>query len=136
MISIATLGPDGSDGCQAARKYAPDATLHFYNRIPDIINAFTDVKGFVPLIYKDALRMPVAFNKCLNAASGEWFVKLDADDIVSYTHIEDLVKDALAMDVDMVFGNFSQIKGGVKEEIPTNIEQVLFSNPNCTIYDV
>lgn len=41
MISIATLGPDGSDSCQAARKYAPDATLQFYNRIPDIINAFT-----------------------------------------------------------------------------------------------
>jgi len=40
MISIATLGPDGSDGCQAARKYAPDAALHLYNRIPDIINAF------------------------------------------------------------------------------------------------
>ncbi|MDD3814676.1 MAG: prephenate dehydrogenase/arogenate dehydrogenase family protein [Desulfocapsaceae bacterium] len=40
MISIATLGPDGSAGCQAARKYAPDATLRFYNRIPDIINAF------------------------------------------------------------------------------------------------
>jgi chorismate mutase / prephenate dehydratase len=40
MISIATLGPDGSNGCQAARKYAPEATLRFYNRIPDIINAF------------------------------------------------------------------------------------------------
>ncbi len=40
MISIATLGPDGSNGCQAARKYAQEATLRFYNRIPDIINAF------------------------------------------------------------------------------------------------
>jgi len=40
MISIAALGPDGSDGCQAARKFAPDATLHLYNRTPDIVNAF------------------------------------------------------------------------------------------------
>ncbi len=40
MISIATLGPEGSDGCQAAHQYAHDASLHLYNRIPDVINAF------------------------------------------------------------------------------------------------
>jgi prephenate dehydratase/prephenate dehydrogenase len=50
MISIATLGPDGSDGCQAARRYAPDATLRFYNRIPDIINAFVNEETDVALI--------------------------------------------------------------------------------------
>ncbi len=50
MISIATLGPDGSDGCQAARKYAPDATLRFYNRIPDIINAFVNEETDLALI--------------------------------------------------------------------------------------
>jgi prephenate dehydratase/prephenate dehydrogenase len=50
MISIATLGPDGSDGCQAARKYAPDATLSFYNRIPDIINAFINEETDLALI--------------------------------------------------------------------------------------
>ncbi|MBW6519798.1 MAG: prephenate dehydrogenase/arogenate dehydrogenase family protein [Desulfoarculaceae bacterium] len=50
MISIATLGPDGSDGCQAAHKYAPDATLRFYNRIPDIINAFINEETDLALI--------------------------------------------------------------------------------------
>jgi len=40
MTSIATLGPNGSSGFQAARQYTPDATLRLYNRIPDIINAF------------------------------------------------------------------------------------------------
>jgi prephenate dehydratase/prephenate dehydrogenase len=40
MISIATLGPQGSDGYRAARQYVPDAKLTLYNRIPDIINAF------------------------------------------------------------------------------------------------
>ena len=50
MISIATLGPDGSDGCQAARKYASDATLRFYNRIPDIINAFVNEETDLALI--------------------------------------------------------------------------------------
>jgi prephenate dehydratase/prephenate dehydrogenase len=50
MISIATLGPDGSDGCQAARKYEPDATLRFYNRIPDIINAFVNEETDLALI--------------------------------------------------------------------------------------
>lgn len=50
MISIATLGPDGSDGCQAARRYAPDATLLFYNRIPDIIHAFVNEETDLALI--------------------------------------------------------------------------------------
>ncbi len=50
MISIATLGPDGSDGCQAARKYSPDATLRFYNRIADIINAFINEETDLALI--------------------------------------------------------------------------------------
>ncbi len=50
MISIATLGPDGSDGCQAARKYAPDATLRFYTRIQDIINAFINKETDLALI--------------------------------------------------------------------------------------
>ncbi len=40
MISIATLGPQGSDGYRAALQYAPNADIHLYNRIPDIINAF------------------------------------------------------------------------------------------------
>ncbi len=52
MITIATLGPQGSDGYRAALQYAPDAEIHLYNRIPDIINAFLaeDVDfAFVPI---------------------------------------------------------------------------------------
>ncbi len=41
MIRIATLGPEGSDECQAARHFAPDAHLHLFHRIPDVIKAFT-----------------------------------------------------------------------------------------------
>lgn len=50
MITIATLGPDGSDGCQAAREYAPDAALRFYNRILDIINAFVNEETDLAII--------------------------------------------------------------------------------------
>lgn len=52
MISIATLGPQGSDGYRAAQQYAPDAKLILYNRIPDIINAFLKEEvdfAFVPI---------------------------------------------------------------------------------------
>ncbi len=52
MISIATLGPHGSDGYRAARQYSPEAKLHLYNRIPDIINAFLKEEvdfAFVPI---------------------------------------------------------------------------------------
>ena len=52
MISIATLGPHGSDGYRAARQYSPEAKLHLFNRIPDIINAFLREEvdfAFVPI---------------------------------------------------------------------------------------
>jgi len=52
MISIATLGPQGSDGYRAARQYSADAKLLLYNRIPDIINAFLKEEvdfAFVPI---------------------------------------------------------------------------------------
>lgn len=40
MISIATLGPEGSDASQAARAYAPEASLSLFNRASDVIDAF------------------------------------------------------------------------------------------------
>ncbi len=40
MISIATLGPVGSDSYQAARLYSPDAELSLFNRIVDVLAAF------------------------------------------------------------------------------------------------
>jgi prephenate dehydratase/prephenate dehydrogenase len=52
MISIATLGPHGSDGYRAALQYSPDAKLTLFNRIPDIINAFIKEEvdiAFVPI---------------------------------------------------------------------------------------
>lgn len=52
MIQIATLGPHGSDGHRAALQYAPEAELHLYNRIPDIINAFLKEEvdfAFIPI---------------------------------------------------------------------------------------
>ncbi len=52
MISIATLGPKGSDGYRAARQYTPDARLVLYNRIPDIVAAFLKEEvdfAFIPI---------------------------------------------------------------------------------------
>jgi len=40
MVCIATLGPKGSDGFQAALQYAPEATIQLYHRIPEIVEAF------------------------------------------------------------------------------------------------
>lgn len=52
MITIATLGPHGSDGYRAAKQYSPDAKLQLYNRIPDIIDAFLKEEAdfaFIPI---------------------------------------------------------------------------------------
>ena len=52
MITIATLGPFGSDGYRAAKQYAPEAKLVLFNRVPDIIEAFLKEEAdfaFVPI---------------------------------------------------------------------------------------
>lgn len=49
MSSIATLGPAGSDSCQAARQYAPAAELIFFNRIADVLTAFMEGKAELAL---------------------------------------------------------------------------------------
>jgi prephenate dehydratase/prephenate dehydrogenase len=52
MTVIATLGPQGSDGYQAARQYNPQATVLLYNHIPDLIAALSDGRAdyaFVPV---------------------------------------------------------------------------------------
>ncbi len=41
MVQIATLGPKGSDGYHAALQYAPEATVLLFNRISEIVDAFT-----------------------------------------------------------------------------------------------
>lgn len=41
MFSIATLGPIGSDSYQAARQYSPGAEVLLFNRIADVLSAFT-----------------------------------------------------------------------------------------------
>lgn len=41
MPIIATLGPEGSDSHQAAREYAPSSKLLYFNRISELITAFT-----------------------------------------------------------------------------------------------
>ncbi|SHO45327.1 prephenate dehydratase domain-containing protein [Desulfopila aestuarii] len=41
MVRIATLGPKGSDGFHAALQYAPEATVLLFNRISEIVDAFS-----------------------------------------------------------------------------------------------
>ncbi|MBW1635722.1 MAG: prephenate dehydrogenase/arogenate dehydrogenase family protein [Deltaproteobacteria bacterium] len=42
MSSIATIGPVGSDCCQAAVQYDPDAELVLFNKLSEIISAFSE----------------------------------------------------------------------------------------------
>jgi prephenate dehydratase/prephenate dehydrogenase len=52
MISIATLGPVGSDSYQAACQYAPGAEVLLFNRMADVVLAFADGRA-------DQLLIPV-----------------------------------------------------------------------------
>ncbi len=44
MMSIATLGPVGSDSCQAASLYSPGAELILFKRIADVLTTFIEGK--------------------------------------------------------------------------------------------
>jgi chorismate mutase / prephenate dehydratase len=50
MTIIATLGPIGCDSYQAARQYLPDADILLYNRVPDILHAFTEGRADLALL--------------------------------------------------------------------------------------
>lgn len=41
MVRIATLGPKGSDGYFAALQYAPESSVTLFNRIAEVVDAFT-----------------------------------------------------------------------------------------------
>jgi prephenate dehydratase/prephenate dehydrogenase len=92
MISIATLGPQGSDGYRAALQYSPDAKLSLYNRIPDIINAFLQEE------------VEFAFVPIYNTREGE---------IKEYFHLQELLVngywvDNLVLPIHLSFGRLKQ----------------------------
>lgn len=92
MISIATLGPQGSDGYRAARQYSPDAKLSLYTRIPDIIHAFLNGK------------VDLAFIPVYNTREG---------DIKEYFRLQKLLKagywvDNLVLPIHLSFGCLGQ----------------------------
>lgn len=102
MISIATLGPHGSDGYRAARQYSPDARLLLYNRIPDIINAFLNEE------------VDFAFVPIYNTREGE---------IKEYFRLQELLSngywvDNLVLPIHLSFGCLTQDKSTVA---PANI---------------
>ena len=102
MISIATLGPHGSDGYRAARQYSPDAKLLLYNRIPDIINAFLNEE------------VDFAFIPIYNTREGE---------IKEYFRLQELLSngywvDNLVLPIHLSFGCLTQNKSTVA---PVNI---------------
>ena len=92
MISIATLGPQGSDGYRAALQYSQDAKLSLYNRIPDVINAF---------LQED---VDIAFVPIYNTREGE---------IKEYFHLQELLVngywvDNLVLPIHLSFGRLKQ----------------------------
>jgi hypothetical protein len=50
MISIATLGPEGSSSWQAAKQFDPDAEIKLYPNTPSVIKAFTEKEAELALI--------------------------------------------------------------------------------------
>jgi len=92
MTSIATLGPQGSDGYRAALQYSQEAKLSLYNRIPDVINAFLQEE------------VEFAFVPIYNTREGE---------IKEYFHLQELLVngywvDNLVLPIHLSFGRLKQ----------------------------
>ncbi len=121
MISIATLGPHGSDGYRAALQYAPDAELHLYNRIPDIINAFLNEEvdyAFVPIYNTREGEIKEYFRLMEHLKQGYW-----VDNLVLPIHLSlGCLKENNSLDTPKVIvgrsGVFKQCEDYISQHYP------------------
>lgn len=85
MLSIATLGPVGSDSHQAASQYDPNASILVFPRIVDIINAFQGNqvdKALIPVYNTREGEVKEYFRLASTMASGLW-----VDNVVLPIHL-------------------------------------------------
>ena len=121
MISIATLGPHGSDGYRAARQHSPDAKLILYTRIPDIINAFLDEEvdfAFVPIYNTREGEIKEYFRLLELLTEGYW-----VDNLVLPIHLSfgSLKQDASTAPPSKIIGRgsvFKQCEDYISEHYP------------------
>jgi prephenate dehydratase/prephenate dehydrogenase len=121
MITIATLGPHGSDGYRAARQYSPDAKLFLYNRIPDIINAFLKEEvdfAFVPIYNTREGEIKEYFRLQELLSEGYW-----VDNLVLPIHLSFgcLTQDATSISPVNIVGRgsvFKQCEDYISEHYP------------------
>lgn len=85
MISIATLGPVGSDSYQAACQYSPGADVLLFNRMADVVSAFTDGRAdqlLIPVYNTREGEMKDYFRLVAKITQGFW-----VDNIVLPIHL-------------------------------------------------
>ncbi|KJR98092.1 MAG: prephenate dehydratase [Desulfobulbaceae bacterium BRH_c16a] len=85
MFSIATLGPVGSDSYQAACQYSPGTEVLMFNRIADVLTAFTDGRAeqvLIPVYNTREGEIRDYFRMVAKMAQGFW-----VDNIVMPIHL-------------------------------------------------
>ena len=92
----------------------------------DIIHYFSRVPGLITIIADRAMGSAWALQRCLERASGEWIIKLDADDIVTPAHAENMIKEAIKSKADMIFGDFVTFQRESEIEIRTTMDTIFY----------
>ena len=121
MITIATLGPVGSDGYRAAKQYAPEAKLILFNRVPDIIEAFlteTADFAFVPIYNTREGEIKEYFRLQELLTDGYW-----EDNLVLPIHLSlaALTTDTATFTPEVIVGQgsvFTQCRDYIHEHFP------------------
>jgi len=146
MVTIATLGPVGSDSFLAANQFNPDADLTCYNSMYELLSAFQAGKTDLALIpfYNTREGIIKEYFRSLVELNGYYWI----DNIVLPIHLSMGAIDKSQTAIDFIVGRgsiFNQCKDYLKANYPTatlitvqNIEKKLLEirEENRTNYGV
>ncbi len=122
MVCIATLGPKGSDGYQAALQYGPEFQILLFNRIPEIIEAFssgTADYALIPVYNTREGEVKEYFRLVSQMKDGYWIDNVVLPIHLSLARLPEAVK--LAAPVDVIVGRgsvFRQCEEYIDEHFP------------------
>ncbi len=124
MLKIATLGPAGSDSCQAVKQFAPDCQPLLFNRISEIMDSFSARESdlaVIPIYNTREGEVKEYFRLMEKLETGYWL-----DNIVLPIHLSlgSPTQDQQLADVDIIIGrsgSFRQCEDFISSAMPQAI---------------
>ncbi len=129
MLTIATLGPEESLACSAAKRYANDAELHLHASVPKVIESFTnrDVHCAIIPVYNTREGENKQYFRFFDQLSSGYWV----DNVIVYSDLSLGVYDPFTLDdITLLVGRkemFGQCAEFIDAYLPT-VDQMIVSD--------